>query len=47
MHGFYTPDLAMADIKIDDLLRVRYKKYDHEKDMMYWEFSREVEGIDD
>ena len=38
-HGFYTPDLAMADVNVDDILMVRYKKYDPQKDMMYWEFE--------
>lgn len=47
MQGFYTPDLAMADIRPGDLLRVVSKEYDPKKDMVYWEFNRVVEAIDD
>lgn len=39
MQGFYTPDLAMADVKIDDILIVKDKKYDPDKDMIWWEFE--------
>lgn len=39
-YGFYTPDLAMNDVIVDDMLMVTYKNYDHIKDMMYWEFQR-------
>lgn len=39
-YGFYTPDLAMADVKEDFLLRVAFKEYSPEKDLMYWEFDR-------
>lgn len=40
MQGFYTPDLAMANVNVDDLLIVTKKEYDPKKDMMYWEFQR-------
>lgn len=40
MHGFYTPDLAMNDVIVDDLLIVTKKEYDPRRDMMYWEFKR-------
>lgn len=40
MYGFYTPDLAMADIEIEDILVVHSKTYDPVRDMMYWEFEK-------
>lgn len=45
MKGFYTPDLAMLDVKPGDLLRVVRKEYDHNKDMVYWEFTRVIEAV--
>ncbi len=40
MNGFYTPDLAMADVPAGAMLRVVKKEYDPRKDMVYWEFER-------
>lgn len=39
-YRFYTPDLAMENVIVDDLLLVIRKEYDPDKDMMYWEFER-------
>lgn len=39
-YGFYTPDLAMDKVIVDDILMVIQKEYDPTKDMMYWEFAR-------
>lgn len=39
-YGFYTPDLAMADVEEGYLLRVVSRGYDPKKDLMYWEFDR-------
>jgi len=46
MNGFYTPDLAMADVPEGALLEVVRKEYDPKKDMMYWEFKR-IYGSED
>lgn len=39
MEGFYTPDLAMANVKPGALLRVVNKEYNPDKDMVWWDFE--------